>query len=57
MFHALETECKGYIQDLDDQVKVPLLKSTVSDIRPMLTLSQMNEINRTNQFYIQIIPT
>ena len=44
MFDALEAECKGYIQDLDDQVKVPILRSSVSDSRPMLTESQMNEI-------------
>ena len=48
MFHALEAEYKGYIQDLDDQVKVPLLKYSISDARSMHTVSQMNEmVDRT----------
>ena len=38
------SEYKSYIQDLDDQVKVPVLKSTISDNRPMLSVSQMNEM-------------
>ena len=44
VFHALESEYKSYIQDLDDQVKVPVLKFTISDNRPMFSVSQMNEI-------------
>ena len=44
VYKVLDADNRGSIQELVDQVKVPILRSSVSDSRPMLSESQMNEM-------------
>ena len=44
MYNALDSEYKSSIQELDNQVKVPILRSSISDSRPILSESEINDM-------------
>ena len=43
----MESEFKTYMQEQDETQNIPLLKSTVSNDKPLITLSHMNDLINT----------
>ena len=47
VFQSMESEFKTYMQEQDETQNIPLLKSTVSNDKPLMTLSHMNDLTNT----------
>ena len=47
VFQSMESEFKTYMKEQDETKNIPILKSTISNDKPLMTLSNMNDLTNT----------